>query len=55
MDLNQLKTEDRNSRTTHIDTLSTIDMIRPNNEEGQKMAALLARNDDRVAAALGEE
>ena len=39
MDLNSIKTEQRNSRTTQIDTMSTLSMVRPINEEDKKVAA----------------
>ena len=35
MNLNLIKTEQRNSKTTHIDTMSTLDMVRLINEEDQ--------------------
>lgn len=52
MDLNQLKTEERNSRTTHIDTLSTIDMIRLINEEDRKVAEAVGAEVEHIAAAV---
>lgn len=52
MDLNQLKTEQRNQRTTHIDTLSTIDMIRLINEEDRKVAEAVGAETAHIAAAV---
>lgn len=52
MDLNQLKTEQRNQRTTHIDTLSTLDMIRLINEEDRKVAEAVGAEAENIAAAV---
>ncbi len=39
MDLNSIKTEQRNSRTAQIDTMSTLSMVKLINEEDKKVAA----------------
>lgn len=52
MDLNQLKTEQRNQRTTHIDTLPTLDMIRLINEEDRKVAEAVGAEAEHIAAAV---
>ncbi len=39
MDLNSIKTEQRNSRTEQIDTMSTLSMVKLINEEDKKVAA----------------
>ena len=52
MDLNLIKTEQRNSRTTHIDTMSTLDMVRLINEEDQKVALAVGEEAEHIAAAV---
>lgn len=52
MDLNQIKTEQRNSRTAQIDTMSTIDMVRLINEEDKKVAEAVGAEADHIAAAI---
>lgn len=52
MELNEIKTEQRNSRTTHIDTLSTLDMVRLINEEDQKVADAVGAEAEHIAAAV---
>lgn len=52
MDLNLIKTEQRNSKTTHIDTMSTLDMVRLINEEDQKVALAVGEEDEHIAAAV---
>lgn len=52
MDLNLIKTEQRNSKTTHIDTMSTLDMVRLINEEDQKVALSVGEEAEHIAAAV---
>lgn len=52
MDLNQIKTEERNPRTTHIDALSTLEMVRLINQEDQKVALAVEKELDHIAAAV---
>lgn len=52
MDLNQIKTEQRNSRTAQIDTMSTIDMVRLINEEDKKVADAVGAEAEHIAAAI---
>ena len=52
MDLNLIKTEQRNSRTTHIDTMSTLDMVRLINEEDQKVALAVGEEAEHIAQAV---
>lgn len=52
MDLNLIKTEQRNSKTTHIDTMSTLDMVRLINEEDQKVALAVGEEAKHIAAAV---
>ena len=52
MDLNLIKTEQQNSKTTHIDTMSTLDMVRLINEEDQKVALAVGEEAEHIAAAV---
>lgn len=52
MDLNQIKTEQRNSRSTHIDTLPTLEMIRLINEEDKNVALAVGAEAEHIAAAV---
>ncbi len=52
MDLNQIKTEQRNIRTSQIDRLNTIDMIRLINEEDKKVADAVGAEAEHIAAAV---
>ena len=52
MDLNLIKTEQRNSRTTHIDTMSTLDMVKLINEEDQKVALAVGEEAEHIAQAV---
>ncbi len=52
MDLNLIKTEQRNSKTTHIDAMSTLDMVRLINEEDQKVALSVGEEAEHIAAAV---
>ena len=52
MDISTLQTEQRNSRTAHIDTLNTVDMIRLINEEDKKVAEAVSKEIDHIAQAV---
>lgn len=52
MDWKRIKTEERNNRTTNIDTLSTIDMVRLINDEDKKVAYAVEKELDHIAAAI---
>ena len=52
MDLNSINTEQRNSRTTHIDTMSTLDMVKLINEEDKKVAVAVGEEAEHIAAAV---
>ena len=52
MDWEQIKTEARNSRTEHIDMLSTLDMVRLINEEDATVALAVKAVVERIAAAV---
>ena len=52
MDLNLIKTEQRNSKTTNIDTMSTLDMVRLINEEDQKVALAVGEEAEHIAVAV---
>ena len=52
MDLNSINTEQRNSKTTHIDTMSTLDMVRLINEEDKKVAIAVGEEAEHIAAAV---
>ena len=52
MDLNSINTEQRNSKTTHIDTMSTLDMVKLINEEDKKVAIAVGEEAEHIAAAV---
>lgn len=52
MEWEQIKTETRNSRTEHIDTLSTLDMVRLINEEDATVALAVKAEVEHIAAAV---
>ena len=52
MDLNSINTEQRNSKTTHIDTMSTLDMVKLINEEDKKVAVAVGEEAEHIAAAV---
>ena len=52
MDLNNIKTEERNPLTTHIDRLNTLDMIRLINEEDKKVADAVGKEAGHIAEAV---
>lgn len=52
VDLNQIKTEECNSRTANIDRLSTVDMVKLINEEDKKVALAVEAEAEHIAAAI---
>lgn len=52
VDLNQIKTEERNSRTANIDRLSTVDMVRLISEEDKKVALAVEAEIEHIAEAI---
>lgn len=52
MNLNSINTEQRNSKTTHIDTMSTLDMVKLINEEDKKVAIAVGEEAEHIAAAV---
>lgn len=52
MDWKKIKTEERNERTAHIDTLPTIDMVRLINDEDKKVALAVEKEAEHIAAAV---
>lgn len=52
MDLNSINTEQRNSKTTHIDAMSTLDMVKLINEEDKKVAIAVGEEAEHIAAAV---
>lgn len=52
MEWNQIQTEERNSRSSHIDALETIDMLRVINEEDKKVAEAVEAQLGQIALAV---
>ena len=52
MDLNSIKTEQRNSRTAQIDTMSTLSMVKLINEEDKKVAEAVGAEAEHIAQAV---
>lgn len=52
MKLKQLITEARNPASTHIDTMSTINMVKTINAEDQKVAQAVAKQNETIALAI---
>ena len=52
MDLNSIKTEQRNSRTAQIDTMSTLSMVKLINEEDKKVAVAVGNEAEHIAQAV---
>lgn len=52
VELQKIATEQRNPNTMHIDTLSTLDMIRLINQEDHRVAEAVAEVTDRIAEAV---
>ena len=54
MEIKNLETEARNPTTTHIDTMSTLDMVKTINAEDQKVALAVAGESDQIAKAIDQ-
>ncbi|AWM75860.1 N-acetylmuramic acid 6-phosphate etherase [Lactobacillus kullabergensis] len=54
MEIKNLETEARNPATTHIDTMSTSDMVKTINAEDQKVALAVAGESDQIAKAIDQ-
>ncbi|RMC53279.1 N-acetylmuramic acid 6-phosphate etherase [Lactobacillus sp. ESL0261] len=54
MKIKNLETEARNPATTHIDTMSTLDMVKTINAEDQKVALAVAGESDQIAKAIDQ-
>ena len=54
MEIKNLTTEQRNPATMHIDSMSTIDMVKTINKEDQKVAVAVGTQDDKIAQAIDE-
>lgn len=54
MEIKNLETEARNPATTHIDSMSTLDMVKTINAEDQKVALAVARAEKQIALAIDE-
>lgn len=52
MSLENLTTEQRNSNSMHIDTMSTLDMVKTINQENEKIAAAVETQNDAIARAI---
>lgn len=52
MSLENLTTEQRNKNTMHIDTMSTLDMVKTINEEDKKVAEAVGTQDEEIAQAI---
>ena len=54
MEIKNLETEARNPATTHIDTMSTSDMVKTINAEDQKVALAVAGESDQIVKAIDQ-
>lgn len=54
MEIKNLTTEQRNPASMHIDTVSTIEMVKIMNEEDQKVAIAVGNQDEQIARAIDE-
>ena len=54
MEIKNLETEARNPATAHIDTMSTLDMVKTINAEDQKVALAVAGESDQIAKAIDQ-
>lgn len=54
MEIKNLTTEQRNPATMHIDSMSTIDMVKTINEEDKKVAVAVGTQDDKIARTIDE-
>ena len=52
MSLDKLTTEQRNTNTTHIDTMSTLEMVKTINNEDEKIAPAVGTQDEKIAQAI---
>lgn len=52
MSLDKLTTEQRNTNTTHIDTMSTLEMVKTINNEDEKIAQAVGTQDEKIAQAI---
>ena len=55
MEIKNLETEARNPATAHIDTMSTLEMVKTINAEDQKVALAVAGESDQIAKAIRSE
>lgn len=49
MEIKNLTTEQRNPATMHIDSMSTLDMVKTINQEDQKVALAVETQDQKIA------
>ena len=54
MEIKNLTTEQRNPATMHIDSMSTLDMVKTINQEDQKVALAVGTQDKKIAQAIDE-
>ncbi len=54
MEIKNLTTEQRNPATMHIDSMSTLDMVKTINQEDQKVALAVENQDQKIAQAIDE-
>ena len=54
MEIKNLTTEQRNPASIHIDTVSTVEMVKIMNEEDQKVALAVGNQDEQIARAIDE-
>lgn len=54
MEIKNLTTEQRNPASMHIDTVSTLEMVKIMNEEDQKVAVAVGSQDKQIAKAIDE-
>ncbi len=54
MEIKNLVTERRNPATTHIDTMSTLDMVKTINNEDKKVAVAVGTQDKQIAQVIDE-
>ncbi len=52
MSLDKLTTEQRNANTTHIDTMSTLEMVKTINNEDEKIAQAVGTQDEKIAQVI---
>lgn len=54
MEIKNLTTEQRNPDTMHIDSMSTLDMVKTINQEDKKVALAVGTQDQKIAQAIDE-